>query len=497
MNFNVNPNMRQRRRSNLGKRFRNGEKPPQLNFVAPVIPKTVLTSLGRSRSAKKNCFMDKASKEYITGIKKKLFQRSPQTEVILSNGLQEQNLGTRLAFDRSPTDPFSHSHNDFSEPPENHSKNPDEDPSLLDMSGLLNMTGIKIIKTPSPVKSAGSNASSMRTVNNTQHSSKSEVKQVSSLKRTGQNLFSFNPRDYIMASPRVSAAERYSVFSKVEPPKSPGPSQYHQLIMKELADIKPPVDRQEDLQLSVLSLEDKDDLSASPPAVGLATSTSIKQSSAKNDDVSTTEAALFTCTTNDGVSNSAKKIDRRVMSAIKAKSNKKLGVIVEDDSTDSFEMAEKTVFDQCQTLECSTDANKLSTFIANGNHSSSFSSDSKNASETDEELEKILEEIEQGLEDMNRMERRMRSLKTKLQCFLKNRHQSKNDTVVENKENISMNITKDQNNKWIDNLKTENPGLLKTPKPNKSRLSFADQSSIWTPHSLSTVLHEQVDDLFH
>uniref|UniRef100_A0A1B6M8T0 Uncharacterized protein n=1 Tax=Graphocephala atropunctata TaxID=36148 RepID=A0A1B6M8T0_9HEMI len=470
-NFNVDPNMRQRRRSNLGKRHKNGEKPPQLVLGAPAIPKTVLTGLGRSRSAKKNCFMDKASKEYITGIKKKLFQRSPQTEVFLSNDLQ------------------GHRERDYMDGDGNYAQ--------LNGSISLNMTGIRMIGTPSPdSKSTESSATSKRTINfNIQQLNKTEIKPSQDFKHCAPSISSFSSCGSVVASPRIPAAGRYSIFNRLEPPKSPGPSQYHQLIMKELANIKPPVDRPESLRLGLLSLEDVKSSSESPPALGLVTSTSIKQplseEQTKPDPISSMLSPII-----DGLSNSDKKPDKTVMSSSK-KADIKLDVIMEDnDSTDSYEMAERTILNQCRTLEHSNQINKSTTIPKSDNHSKSSFMDTKNTSANDEELEKILEEIELGLEDMRRVERRMRSLKTRLQCLLKNRQQSNNDTVVENKENMSVNIAKDQNSIWINSLKHENPGLLKTPKPNHSRLSFADQSCLWTPHSLSTVLHEQVGDLF-
>lgn len=170
-------------------------------------------------------------------------------------------------------------------------------------------------------------------------------------------------------------------------------------------------------------------------------------------------------------------------------------------STNSFLLAEQTVIDQDQyILDPQTKMKASRTFLNNKHSIPKVSETSGSYDEIAQAMVKVDTVINNMIRvrsEMTEWDNELKSVKTNLQQLLEKCSKSK-DKGTQNKENIPTTETKPMRNKWFNEMKSENPNLLKTPNPARqsvSRMSLANQS-IMTPHSLSVVINDQLDDLF-
>lgn len=170
-------------------------------------------------------------------------------------------------------------------------------------------------------------------------------------------------------------------------------------------------------------------------------------------------------------------------------------------STNSFLMAEQTIIDQDQyTSDPQTRVKASRTFLNNKHSIPNVVETSGSYDEIAQamlKVDRVLNNMLRVRNEMNEWEKELKSVKTNLQQLIVKCSKSK-DKEIQNKENIPTTETRQTKSKWFNEMKSENPNLLKTPNPTRqsvSRMSLANQS-IMTPHSLSVVINDQLDDLF-
>lgn len=170
-------------------------------------------------------------------------------------------------------------------------------------------------------------------------------------------------------------------------------------------------------------------------------------------------------------------------------------------STNSFLMAEQTIIDQDQYISDPQTRVKASRTFLNNKHS--IPNVIETSGSYDEiaqamlKVDTVLNNMLRVRNEMNEWEKELKSVKTNLQQLIVKCSKSK-DKGTQNKENIPTTEIRQTKSKWFNEMKSENPNLLKTPNPARqsvSRMSLANQS-IMTPHSLSVVINDQLDDLF-
>lgn len=192
-----------------------------------------------------------------------------------------------------------------------------------------------------------------------------------------------------------------------------------------------------------------------------------------------------------------------------SETDKKLSVIneiIEKDlssedlnSTNSFLMAEQTIIDQDQYISDPQTRVKASRTFLNNKHSIpnlvETSGSCDEIAQAMLKVDRVLNNMLRVRNEMNEWEKELKSVKTNLQQLIV---KCSKDKGTQNKENIPTTETRQTKSKWFNEMKSENPNLLKTPNPARqsvSRMSLANQS-IMTPHSLSVVINDQLDDLF-
>lgn len=195
-----------------------------------------------------------------------------------------------------------------------------------------------------------------------------------------------------------------------------------------------------------------------------------------------------------------------------SETDKKLSVIneiIENDlssedlnSTNSFLMAEQTIIDQDQYISDPQTRRKAPRTFLNNKHSipevNETSGPYDEIAQAIVKVDTVINNMLRVRNEMNEWENELKSIKTNLQQLIIKCSKSK-DKGTQNKENIPTTETKQMKSKWFNEMKSENPNLLKTPNPARqsvSRMSLANQT-IMTPHSLSVVINDQLDDLFN
>lgn len=359
-----------------------------------------------------------------------------------------------------------------------------------------------------------------------------------------QNLTGVQP----IPSPETSNntfATNLRLTEKLEPPKSPGVNHYEKMIKKRLDSIKPPIDPddvandmkslnistkmelRQDLQFKPLPVE----RDARPYHTKMKVSPLFPSKVTKTSPyLSTSSYHLFDSKFSPHLSSTY--VDRLIdniggdCSEKKEKSNcpsvsnsaKKLSIINENkesfdeetetnetlkdddlNSTDSFLCAEQTMIDRDDVFKVPTakKAPKSNTkvfekpedeeqlilkLLSKVDH---METEVNNAMTT---VNNAMTTVNNAMATVNRAMGNLSEIKPILQQLLEKQSLKKEG----NKENCPVTACKKEK-KWMNDLKNENPNLLKTPKTNRE--SIVNRPT-WTPHSLSVVLQDQVDDLF-
>lgn len=308
----------------------------------------------------------------------------------------------------------------------------------------------------------------------------------------------------------------YRFTDKLEPPKSPGVSYYDKWLQQKLNSIKAPIDPDDvvnDIKtLNINSDKLPQDLQFRPRAFKRdATSyhSKIKVSPLFPSKITKTSPHLSTSSYNPFESKFSPHLSSTYVDKLddnigndcivtkpksdcpSVSSSKKLSIInenkesfdeeketnetlKEDDlnSTDSFVYTEQTIIDQDEVFKVPT-AKKAPKNITKV---------SEKHEDEEQLILKLINKVDQSMKELS-------EIKPILQQLLEKKTSRKNGS---NKENCPVTTSKKEK-KWINDLKTDNPNLLKTPKTN--RASVVNRLT-YTPHSLAGVLQDQVDDLF-
>lgn len=159
------------------------------------------------------------------------------------------------------------------------------------------------------------------------------------------------------------------------------------------------------------------------------------------------------------------------------------------DTTDEFMMAELTMIDLEKTMKESPGfKHPMSVSKSTWKQRKCLEPVKEEEMGSDSEDEVLIK----ALSKLNIMKLELESTTKLVESLLKKRKNSRKMSS-ENKENCPSTSSKKVKEVWINELKYKNPGLLKTPQAVKK---MQLDNCTWTPHSLSAVLNDQMDDLF-